>query len=111
MTFSDAVKSCKLTHGAYLVEIESENENDFVAGLSSNKDLWIGYASQTKGGQWLWNNSGVDGLYTNWYPREPSFNGHLPYCALIWRENGGSKAWDDVSCHKRKYFVCEAGKF
>ena len=109
-TFSDAVRDCTTTSGAYLVQLQSKSENDFVAGLSV-KDLWIGYKSQSKKGPWLWNIANQGGQYSNWFPGEPSYTGDPPYCALIWNEKtgGGNKQWGDIWCHHHKSFVCEAG--
>ena len=111
--FSEAVKSCKTASGAYLVEIQSQSENDFVAGLSL-QDFWIGYRQQAKNGPWIWNYSGVVGSYTNWNTATGEPNSHPglpPFCAVIWRERApGSKTWGDLSCGLVKLFVCETGK-
>ena len=111
MTLSEAVKSCKTTSGAYLVEIQSQSENDFVANLSL-VDLWIGYIPQGRNLPWIWNNSGVVGSYTNWLSGEPnSWPGLPPFCAIIWREIApGSKTWADVPCGSFNLFVCETGE-
>ncbi len=115
--FPDAVNSCKLTPGAYLVEIKSRSENTFVAGLlGNNTDLWIGYSDQQKEGLWRWNNTGLPGRYTNWHmysdgSREPNNYNGSQHCAQLW----GSKShnlttWDDRFCGDKIQFVCERGK-
>ena len=110
MNFSEAAKSCKMTSGAYLVEIQSQSENEFVAGLSG-LNFWIGYRAQAKNLPWIWSNSGVVGSYTNWTTGQPNFVPEVaPYCAVIWRQKQpGSQTWDDYSCGFGNFFVCETG--
>ena len=110
MNFSVAAKSCKTTSGAYLVEIQSQSENEFVAGLSI-QDFWIGYRAQAKDLPWIWSNSGVVGSYTNWNTGQPNFFPQTqPFCAIIWRgRQPGSKTWDDSWCGNGRFFVCETG--
>ena len=110
MNFSVAAKSCKTTSGAYLVEIQSQSENEFVAGLSI-QDFWIGYRAQAKDLPWIWSNSGVVGSYTNWNTGQPNFFPQTqPFCAIIWKgRQPGSKTWDDSWCGNGRFFVCETG--
>ena len=115
-SFSDAISFCKKTINAYLVEIQSGNENSFVAGLFAD-DLWIGYSDQRQEGEWLWNTTGLVGNYTNWYVYPAGSNRFEPnnaygvqHCAMIWGSNPGRTSWDDKECWYQTRFVCERGK-
>ena len=110
VSFSEAIRSCKTTPGAYLVEIQSPSENTHVAGLLTGNDIRIGYSDQITEGKWIWSNSGVTGSYTNWLPDEPNDHRNQD-CARIWGTKGrGVTGWDDVDCGFPTGFVCETGK-
>ena len=107
--FEVAVQSCQIS-GAYLVEIQSENENNFVASLpKTNMDLWIGYTDKVEEKKWVWIGSQTTGGYSNWHSGEPNNAGNQD-CALIWGHYQGRTTWDDRSCGDKKHFVCEMGK-
>ena len=107
---------------AYLVNIESQEENDFVARLAPATDIWIGYTDAGQEGTWKWTNNARTSSYTNWAKRQPDNHGNAD-CALIWGSRGKPfnlaarhvplnrlSAWDDQRCSERKPFVCEKGE-
>ena len=106
-SFGNAKMFCK-TLNAYLVEIQSDAENSFVAGmLKENRNLWIGYTDSGQEGHWAWTNTGKQGTFTNWTSGEPS-NQHDQDCAAIWKGKGLT-TWDDQGCEQKQSFVCEKG--
>ena len=104
--------------GAYLVQIESVVENDAVARLQKNADLWIGLRKvdpSLPGKQgWAWTHSNVkypNGYTNNWTSGEPNSKGGRgkKQCAMIW---GWRKVltWDDLGCDSKMWSVCEKGE-
>ena len=109
--FDSANQHCKAL-GSYLVEIEREQENAFVAGFSKDQDIWIALSDRKKEGQWIWETSRKIANYTRWNTGEPNNKGGgngRAHCALIWRHYH-IDYWDDRNCDQRKYFVCERGR-
>ena len=110
-TFSQAARTCRLMSlGAHLVNLESMDENEFVASLAPTSDLWIGYTDAAFEGQWRWvSQRGLQKKrYTNWDRGQPD-NHRNQDCALIWGWYETAK-WDDRECSARKWSVCEKGK-
>ena len=110
-SFLSAMDHCQAIQG-YLVEIQDDFENRYVANFHRNQDIWIGLSDRRKEGHWIWETSGRVAIYTKWNPGEPNNkgggNGHAN-CALIWRHYH-IDTWDDRNCDQKKYFVCERGK-
>lgn len=73
LTWQEAKAKCE-EMGGHLVTIDSQEENDFVAKLISNKEknlYWIGCYLDTQTDEWYW----VDGSklgYENWAYKEPN---------------------------------------
>ena len=124
LKFEEARKHCEtkfVSSGrkGYLVDISSEQENNAVARMWTNKDLWIGYYKQIPsltgmyGWEWLHSKIKYPNGYTNWAPGEPNGRGGSgdKRCALIWGESKWRTSWDDRGCEERKASVCEVGKF
>ena len=110
-SYQDARQSCNRL-GGYLAEIQSHDENRFVAGMlppNDKLDLWIGYNDLEEEGRWLWTNTGTRGTFTNWNSGEPN-NSHDQDCAAIERVHGRT-TWDDQFCDRHQFSVCEAGLF
>ena len=110
-SYQDARLSCSRL-GGYLAEVQSHDENRFVAGmLPSNVklNLWIGYNDLEKEGRWLWTNTRNSGTYTNWNSDEPN-NYNNQDCAAI-ETSHGRTTWDDQFCELHDPSVCEAGLF
>ncbi|KAM3910162.1 asialoglycoprotein receptor 1-like [Leptodactylus fuscus] len=92
---------------AYLVVINSEEEQNFLFGLSKGKYTWIGLTDTT--GAWKW----VDGTKYeatphNWIPGQPDeFYGHGlgggEDCAHL-HTNG---QWNDDHCSRPYSYICE----
>lgn len=73
-TFQDAKQFCQ-DKGAYLVEIESKDEDDFIIEVATSMatgdgdklDYWIGAEDLDRDGIWHWTTSGNPLVYTNWW--------------------------------------------
>ena len=105
--YRDAEEACRKAHG-YLAEIQTSEENSFVAGLTSHGNVWIGYNDRSLEGNWIWTNTGKDGSYTNWKSGEPNNDGDQD-CAHLW-SGQNNPLWDDIQCHHNQWFVCEKGR-
>ena len=94
------------------MEIQSDEENTFVAGmLNEDKNLWIGYNDNQTEGHWVWTNTGKHGSFTKWSPGEPNNAGPESGgqdCAVIQKKKKVT-TWDDQGCENGEYFVCEKG--
>ena len=110
LNYQHASQDCT-NRKSYLTEIQSAEENRFVAGMegSNTKDLWIGYNDRNNEDHWVWTNTGMIGTYTNWYPGEPN-NRNDQDCANIWKSKKSTQ-WDDKDCDESRgqWFVCEKG--
>ena len=96
---------------AYLVSINTQSENDFVAflsaGLSNNQGdrTWLGlgpdyHAQNPK--TWL---DGTTVSYTNWVDGEPNNNNGNEGCIeMNWDGRG---LWNDHDCNEEKQYICE----
>ena len=73
-SFAKAKEFCQ-NKDAYLVEIESKDEDDFVienalklaTGENDGRDFWIGAEDLDEDGQWTWTTSGKPVIYSNWW--------------------------------------------
>ena len=109
MTFHVARTYCQGKQ-LQLVEIQSLEENLFVAQLSPHHDLWIGLDDLKQEGKWVWSASLLQatGHFTAWRKGDPNNRGggSGAHCALIGNEKFFGE-WDNQNCHKKKRFVCE----
>ncbi len=94
----------------YLVTVESQSENDFVAARLANAG-WMGASDAAVEGAWRWvtgpengtqfwsgasGGSTVGGRYANWSNLEPNDSGGNEDCAQFL--TGGSGKWNDLPC-------------
>ena len=108
--FNDAERYCREVGHGYLTEIQTSEENNFVARLAWYGNVWIGYNDRAQEGKWIWTNTGESGTYTNWDTGEPN-NDDDQDCAILW-SGQVRKFWDDIecACHHKQWFVCEKGR-
>ena len=128
MTFDASREHCRRMYGGDLVHIHNDWDNNAVAGLAKDKNLWIGYfdykpelKDRKKGYAWTDTKKQNPSGYTNWNPGEPNGKGGhgAVRCAMIWGENRRSRVsrtglhatWDDLGCDSKNWFVCQASKF
>ena len=108
LNYQGAENFCKERQG-YLTEIQTEEENEFVASLTLplKSNVWIGYNDRAREGKWIWTNTGENGNYSNWNTAQPDDH-EKQDCAILWT-GGGRKVWDDIGCDFNQWFVCEKG--
>ncbi|XP_036789845.1 C-type lectin domain family 4 member E-like isoform X1 [Oncorhynchus mykiss] len=107
-TWNESREDC-LKRVADLVIITSDEEQTFLFNLK--KRVWIGLTDSVNEGTWKW----VDGtpLTTRyWYDPQPDNGGGYAehgeeHCAEINKVHHHLKAWNDLSCDKKIYFICE----
>ncbi|XP_061187147.1 perlucin-like protein [Saccostrea echinata] len=109
-TWNEAKVECQ-RHNAYLVEVESSDENTWVTStyikppdqcpVSWYCSVWSGGMYSTTKQNHVWQNSEAIASYTNWDSDQPSGGGQN--CINIWK--GGK--WDDAFCGAQFEFVCE----
>ena len=105
MSYGAADSQCK-SDGSFLVIPRSEAENDFIASLIPNEDIWIGINDiEQKGGFVAVDGSKIS--YTNWHPEEPSGTGWEGDVEDGVEIRGWDKGrWNDEKVGRAIKFVC-----
>ncbi|XP_078661578.1 uncharacterized protein LOC144905700 [Branchiostoma floridae x Branchiostoma belcheri] len=111
-TNAQAQETCRSIRGN-LADIKTMDLQKFIEGLirsvDPSKDYWMGLNDKKVERVWTWSDgtpiSGCDFSY--WAPGEPNDGGGNQDCGQLW-SNVGFK-WDDDSCDRRKYFICQVG--
>eukprot|EP00058_Branchiostoma_floridae_P009235 XP_002594723.1 hypothetical protein BRAFLDRAFT_224211 [Branchiostoma floridae] len=108
LSWSAASSRCR-QHGAMLISINDQAENNFVKDLISNYKttvpaIWMGL--HKKSGQWKWTD-GSRFHYKNWVPGEPNnnkwFSGYKgENCAVMHHGQ-----WNDFQCGTAYAYICE----
>ena len=101
----NAARSACYSRGAYLVDIQSAAENDFISGHAKTSLTWLGYNDILKEGSFIWNRTGVDGSFTKWHQGSPdnTWNNGAD-CAAI-----STGTWHDRSCTHLHASFCKKG--
>ena len=133
-SWHDVTQHCASVPGAYLVEIESAGEDDFLFGELNDK-TWIGASDLVEEGVFRWNTgtefwrggspvisggggpgpgggsdpggAAVRGKYANFLSYEPDSRGVESTdadCVLLWPDQDG---WADATCGDDHGYVCE----
>lgn len=108
-SWSEAENYCRLEN-AYLVVINSLEEQNFIQHQMGPVHTWIGLTDQT--GRWKWvDSSDYEKGFKNWRPEQPdNWHGHGlgggEDCAHL-TDNG---QWNDNFCQKLFRWVCEAAR-
>ena len=74
MNYAAAKAQCE-SDRSFLAIPRSEAENDFIAGLIPNEDIWIGINDIEREGRYV-TVDGRDIPYTKWYSGEPNNHNH-----------------------------------
>lgn len=99
----DAARACS-ARGLALVEIESANENNWLAGEGAGLNRWIGLTDAATEGNWHWTDgSPLGSFFAGWGPAEPN-GGTAENCVELYFEN---TEWNDRSCGWSNGFVCQ----
>ena len=101
MTYWAAKTQCE-SDGAFLAIPRSEAENDYIASLIPNNDIWIGINDIHQEGVFV----AVDGsdiTYTNWNSGEPN-NYYGDEDAVHMHDH--QNTWNDMAVYHQARFVC-----
>ncbi|XP_077117582.1 asialoglycoprotein receptor 1-like isoform X1 [Ranitomeya variabilis] len=105
-SWEDSKKICEAKQ-AHLLVINSEEEQNFVFGITKGKYTWIGLTDVS--GNWKWvDGTKYDSTPKNWLPGQPDeYFGHGlgggEDCAHL-HQNG---QWNDDHCSQRYRYICE----
>ena len=112
-----SAQRCEDIDGMHLVDIGSEDEDDFLDGVVSGK-VWIG-ATVDEDDIWSWSDGSeffdedgdepIDDAYVDWNGDSAEPNGlgigeGDVSCAILWEETG---EWADTNCPAENGYVCE----
>ncbi|XP_045209428.1 perlucin-like protein [Mercenaria mercenaria] len=109
--WSNAVAMCHMLDGK-LVEIETADENAFLASMSMrfNKNYWIALSDIQEEGIWVWMESKKplsQIRFSHWHSGQPDNNGQNQNCATI-NGAGDDGHWYDWYCsYTTVYYICE----
>ncbi|XP_057654698.1 C-type lectin 37Db-like [Diorhabda carinulata] len=114
--FFKAVQFCRL-QGMQLWTINNNEEDARMVKFLQEKGLdhrryWTSGANLGDRDQWVWLSTGLDVIYANWPPGQPSYsyNGKEENC-IEYRGWGGTPngfAINDMDCMAEFYFICES---
>ena len=104
--YGDAKAQCE-SDRTFLAIPRSEAENDFIAGLIPNENIWIGINDIEGEGRFVAVN-GRDISYTKWYAGEPNNKNHGAYDedGVEIRQGSYQKTWNDDPASWTKKFIC-----
>jgi len=89
-------------NGGFLADVNSMEENQFLADQLSIQSAWIGLTDVNSEGNFTWCN-GQPVNYTNWYPGQPNnFNGYQDYCEML-----STGEWNDQNNNYSLEFIME----
>ena len=123
MNWANAESHCT-EQGGHLASVHSDQENEFILGLSSSEQFWIGGNDEEVEGEWVWSD-GSDFSYSfwkrgqpnNWESNEGSGDYYYYYLyedddnldykvdCLLFNEHNNS--WNDGGCNVDRHFVCQ----
>ena len=103
--WNTAKTSCEQQDG-YIVSINTESENDFVATLSAGPRTWLGVGPdyhQQECKKWL---DGTNMLYTNWLAggQPNNWGGNEGCIEMNYKQ---VEKWNDATCAREKNYICE----
>ena len=104
MTYGAAKTQCE-SDGAFLAIPRSEAENDYIADLIPNNNIWIGINDIDQEGVFV----AVDGsdiTYTNWDSGEPNNDWNEDVVIIRVGHWKRQKAWNDIPAYYKQRFVC-----
>lgn len=112
-TFNDSRTFCaNLSPPAYVIEVESQDENDWLIELTSTNcgvpyEYWLNGYDTDNSGTFTWINSQNQTTYTNWYTGEPNDAYFSVSEKCIASSTGYMGVWVDIPCSYTRPVVCE----
>nr|ACU83213.1 C-type lectin [Ruditapes philippinarum] len=106
LTFSAARVYCQ-SLGAYLVRLDTFDENTFLKGFLKKlmlESTWIGLTDRTHDGIWRWFDTMSHATCSDWGPGEPNSHGNED-CVNFFVDNDYN--WNDSTCHSKYTPLCE----
>ena len=100
-TWRDARSYCR-NKGGYLLSIETEAENTFMAKTFPSGGFWLGGNDIKQGGVYVWD-SGNDFIFKNWDDDQPSDTSASVDCI----RSRGTWKWHDRDCTFPFKSICE----
>ena len=89
-------------NGGFLADVNSFEENEFIADQLSISSAWIGLTDVNAEGQYEWCN-GEPVSYTNWFPGQPNnFNNSQDYVEML-----STGEWNDQYNHYSLEYILE----
>ncbi|BFZ20745.1 hypothetical protein BsWGS_23784 [Bradybaena similaris] len=109
LTFYDAAGMCEI-YRSRLVQIDSKEENDFLALHLNSIDIeaaYIGGSSMNHEGIWEWIPSFrlFNETYTNWRTGEPNLH-KTEHCAAVHKSGSGGQ-WNNIPCTEKYRYICK----
>ncbi|XP_060562385.1 perlucin-like protein [Ruditapes philippinarum] len=107
-TFSAARVYCQ-SLGAYLVRLDTLDENTFLKGFlkkTNAGNTWMGLTDKIHEGIWRWSDTNRHATFSDWGPGEPNnFGNRNEDCVLFYV--GKDYKWNDGLCHDELTPLCE----
>jgi hypothetical protein len=105
MTWYEARSMCQ-SEGAWLPDVQSEEENQFLHSFALEYPYFIGYNDIDSESTWTWDGEKYS-TYTNWLENEPNDYDVGEDCAV---GNWVNSYWNDVACDYVSNFVCKTNR-
>ena len=105
-TWNEALSFCQ-ARNSYLVELQSDDEIQFVGTLITKKNLWIGASDNEIEGTFIWNNSREPVSDSFWNSGEPNNKKGNEHCVHAYYLRSLRGKFNDNDCSDRLYFACE----
>ncbi|XP_062594044.1 C-type lectin domain family 4 member E-like [Saccostrea cucullata] len=110
-TWVNAQQKCS-QYGSSLVEIEGEEENNFIVsilGLHQGEDTypWIGASDMVTEGKFVWNSTGLPLQFSFWAGNEPNDIDSSENCVHAYTRKDIIGRWNDRNCFMTSSYICE----
>ena len=109
LTWTQAQQRCH-QHGANLISIHSEEEQNFVVGHANKSwfsaSMWIGLNDRNLEGGYVWSD-GSPVQFTNWDSREPNDMKGQEDCVELNLDTKTTNKWNDERCGMLRSFGCK----
>ncbi|XP_052713867.1 C-type lectin domain family 17, member A-like [Crassostrea angulata] len=110
-TFNESRIYCaSLTPPSYIIEVNSEAENEWLTNLANHcglpNEYWLNGNDTDNSGTFTWIDGKIQTTFTNWLPGEPSDAAGVPAECVV-SATGVKGVWLDITCASTRRVVCE----